>query len=124
MKVKTYIVKDPDTGNFYEYNDKKQMERDLKEIFHGAEVIESSNNIAYYIEISLLNKKGQEFEKGFNDVHRAIAFLNKARRGNSLVITSISCPSSSVQQKLEYYSKELEKWKLHSEIIMEKHNLS
>lgn len=109
MKVKTYIIKDPDTGNFYEYSDKKQMEKDLKEIFRGAEVIESSNNVAYYIEISLLNKKGQEFEKGFNDTRRAIAFLNKVRRGNSLVITSISCPSSLVQQKLEYYSKELRK---------------
>jgi hypothetical protein len=106
MKVKVYTLKDLDTNFLYDITDKKQLEK-AKKLYPNHTIIESTTNIHYYIEISLLNKKGQEFEKGFNDKHEAIVFLNKLRRGNKLKVTSISCLTNSVLNELNYYSKEL-----------------
>ena len=106
MKVKSYLIKDLDSGVIYEFTDlKKAQEQLLNCPNHTFE--ESYINIYHYIEIGLLNKKGQEFEKGFDDLKSATIFLNKLRRGNSLRITSIMCPDDSILNVLNYYSKEL-----------------
>lgn len=46
MKVKTYIIKDLDTGYFYEYSDIKRYEHDLKYVFTNYETYESYNNVS------------------------------------------------------------------------------
>ena len=76
MEVKVYTLKDLDTGYIYDYDSKKKLEKDLKN-FTNYEVRETINHIHYYIEIGLLNKKNQSFEKGFNDIQEAKVFLNK-----------------------------------------------
>ena len=106
MKVKTYTLKDLDTNFIYDFTDPKKLE-EAKKMYPNHTVIESTVNIQYYIEITLINKKGQMFQKGFDDKQKAIVFLNKARRGNKLLIADIFCPSASVMEELDYYSKEL-----------------
>lgn len=101
MKVKIYTVKDLDTGIIYDYDDKKKMQKDLK-LFPNHTLTENYINISHYIEISLLNNKNEEFEKGFDSLKEAKNFLNKTIRGNKLRITSISCFSANILEELNY----------------------
>lgn len=106
MKVTYYTIKDLDTGFIYDFDNKTKFEKALKD-YPNHQVTETTQYIQKYIEIGLLNDRGQEFEKGFDDIHEAKVFLNKLRRGHKLKITSIFCLSNEVLDELNYYSKEL-----------------
>lgn len=108
MKVTYYTIKDLDTNFIYDFDNKSKFEKALK-LYPNHTTNINTFHIQKYIEISLINNKGEEFEKGFDDKHEAIVFLNKVRRGKKLKITSIFCLSASVLNELNYYSKELTK---------------
>ena len=106
MKVTYYTIIDKDTGFIYDYDDKRKFEKAL-ELYPNREIRETTYYIHKYIEIGLLNERGQEFEKGFDDIYEAKIFLNKLRRGHKLKIISIFCLSNEVLDELNYYAKEL-----------------
>ena len=109
MKVTEYNIKDNTTGIIYGFKKKDHNYYGQLKCLEGHDITETQDfiNIHFYIEIGLINNKGQEFEKGFDDKHEAIVFLNKLRRGNKLKVTSIACPSTEVFEELNYYSKDL-----------------
>lgn len=45
MRVKTYIIKDKDTGNIYEYTDIEKYNHDLKNVFTNYITYESYINV-------------------------------------------------------------------------------
>ena len=101
MKVKIYTIKDLDTGRMYSYRDKKAMQKDLPQ-FTNCQIIEDYINECFYIEIGLINEKGQSFEKGFDSLKEAKAFLNKTVRGSKLTIESIFSFSDEALKELDY----------------------
>lgn len=101
MKVKVYTVKDLDTGFLYNFIDQKKMEQAL-ELYPHHTITESITNIQYYIEMTLINEKGQSFEKGFDSLKEAKLFLNKVVRGSKLTVDSIFSFSASVLKELDY----------------------
>lgn len=97
MLVKHYVIKDGIKR--YDYINRKAFEKDLK-LFNNPETYEYEMHEIHLLELTLINNKGQEFEKGFDDINECRKFINKVKRGNSLIITLIKSFSSAALKEI------------------------
>lgn len=55
------------------------------------------------IVIYCMNKKGQRFEKVFNDFHKAKVFILRCRYGKSVFIEGYETYNQEIARELAYY---------------------
>lgn len=101
MKIHHYVIKN---NNFiYDYTNKLSFNKDLKTTFKNCNIktYEYDNYVTYLIEVTLINKQGKEFEKGFDDIKKCNNFLNRVKRGNSLKVSMIATLSDNILKEIK-----------------------